>query len=388
MMAPSPEMNAVLEDSAEDSLEEIPVSAAADSVEEIPVNAPALTNIKDFTLPRLTEWFAENGQKAFRAKQVFGWLYQQRVKDFEEMTTLSKPLRALLAESFTPGTLTPEAVYPSVDGSRKFVFRMTDGQLVETVLMPNNTHYTLCVSTQVGCAMNCSFCMTAKMGLTRNLSAGEIMEQVVAAAREVEEGSFIRNVVFMGMGEPLHNYDNLMASLEILNEDHGFGLSRRRVTVSTSGLVPAIRRFAKEGIPRASLAISLNGARDEVRGALMPINKRWNIDALLEACRELPTTGHHRITFEYILIKDVTDDLADARLLVKRLHGLKCKVNLIPYNAGPESPYQAPDPDHARAFQEVLLKKGLLATMRISKGQDIQAACGQLITELKNKHSA
>ena len=339
-----------------------------------------MENIKDYTLSALTEWFTQRGEKPFRARQVFQWLYQRRVADFQEMTDLSRGLREELAAHFSLGALERADVRESSDGSRKYALRLGDGRLIETVLMPNNTHHTVCVSTQVGCAMGCDFCMTARMGLVRNLSAGEIVQQIVEVAGDVAPGSFVRNVVFMGMGEPLHNYDNLIAALEILSDDHGFGFSHRRLTVSTVGLVPDIRRFAREKV-RANLAVSLNAANDEVRTRLMPVNRRWPIAALLDACREIPVGNRHRITFEYVLIRGVNDDLADARRLVKLLHGLKCKVNLIPYNAGPGSDYQPPAPEHARAFQEALLRRGLLTTLRISKGQDIQAACGQLITE-------
>jgi len=339
-------------------------------------------NIKDLTLERLTGWLKERGEPPFRARQVFQWLYQRRARSFEDMTSVSKTLRQLLAEQFSLGSLECDSLAGAEDGTRKFAFRLADGKRIESVLMPNATHYTLCVSTQVGCAMGCGFCMTAKMGLERNLSAGEIVEQVVACAREIEDGKILRNIVFMGMGEPFHNYDNLTDALDILSEDFGFGFSWRRMTVSTSGLVPAIRRFAQDKV-RAMLAVSLNGARDEVRTRLMPVNKRWNIEALLDACREFPADNRYRLTFEYVLIAGVTDELADARRLVKLLHGMKCKVNLIPYNAGPGSPYQSPAPAHVRAFQEILLDRGILATVRISKGQDIAAACGQLVTGLE-----
>jgi 23S rRNA (adenine2503-C2)-methyltransferase len=340
-----------------------------------------MDNIKDLTLEGLTAWFKDRGEPAFRARQVFQWLYQRQVRSFEDMTNVSKALRELLAQQFTIGALETDAVATAADTTRKFVFRLADGKRVESVLMPNATHYTLCVSTQVGCAMGCDFCMTAKMGLERNLSAGEIVQQVVECARTIEDGKILRNLVFMGMGEPFHNYDNLAAALDILGEDLGFGFSWRRMTVSTSGIVPGIRRFAKDK-QRAMLAVSLNGARDEVRTKLMPVNRRWNIAALLEACREFPVDGRSRLTFEYVLIGGVTDDLTDARRLVKLLHGMKCKVNLIPYNAGPGAPYAAPPEGRVRAFQEELLNRGVLATVRISKGQDIAAACGQLITEL------
>ncbi len=337
-------------------------------------------NIKDLTLSALGDWLAGRGEPAFRARQVFQWLYQRRVVDFEAMSNISRALRATLAEHFSIGGLERADVRTSVDGSVKYAFGLADGRRIEAVLMPSPTHHTLCVSTQVGCAMGCDFCMTARMGLVRNLSAGEIVQQVVEAYREVPEGGFIRNVVFMGMGEPFHNYDNLVAALEILTEDHGFGFSWRRLTVSTSGLVPAIHRFAREDV-RANLAVSLNGVTDEVRAQLMPVNRRWNIAALLAACREIPKEPRVRITIEYVLLRGITDSLADARKLVKLLHGLKCKVNLIPFNPWPGSHYEGPTLAHARRFQEELLDRGLLTTLRLSKGSDIQAACGQLITE-------
>jgi 23S rRNA (adenine2503-C2)-methyltransferase len=274
--------------------------------------------------------------------------------------------------------VTRASVRTSIDGSTKYALRLGDGQDVETVLMPGESHTTLCVSTQVGCAMGCDFCMTARMGLLRNLTPGEIVQQVVEASRDLPPDGFIRNIVFMGMGEPLHNIDNLARAIEILSEDFGFGFSARRLTVSTSGLVPGIRRFIREGI-RANLAVSLNAVNDEVRDRIMPVNRRWNLSALLAACKELPKESRIRLTFEYVMLAGVNDSLADARALVRLLHGLKCKVNLIPYNPPPGLPYQRPELGRVREFQEVLLGKGMLATVRISRGQDIQAACGQLI---------
>jgi 23S rRNA (adenine2503-C2)-methyltransferase len=355
-----------------------------------PVANPADSrNIKDYNLAGLTDWLTRRGEPAFRARQVFQWLYQWRVTDFDAMSNLGKPLRGLLEECFHLGAFERHAVETSADGSRKYVFLLGDGSRIESVLMPNNTHHTLCVSTQVGCAMGCDFCMTARMGLVRNLTSGEIVQQVVEAYADVPEDGLIRNVVFMGMGEPLHNFDNLATALAILTEDHGFGFSSRRLTVSTSGLVPAIHRFAREKLP-ANLAISLNGVTDEARARLMPVNRRWNIAALLAACREIPKAPRTRITFEYVLLKGVTDSLADARKLVKLLHGIKCKVNLIPFNPWPGSAYEGPTLAHARLFQEELLNRGMLTTLRISKGQDIGAACGQLITDSRppRRHAA
>jgi 23S rRNA (adenine2503-C2)-methyltransferase len=339
-----------------------------------------LANIKDYTLPELEAWLGERGERPFRARQVFQWLYQHRATEFAQMSSLGKELRATLAAHFHPGNLELAARAESADGSTKFAFALADGRQIETVLMPNLTHYTVCVSTQVGCAMGCDFCATAQMGLVRNLSPGEIVQQVVEAARAIDGDKLVRNVVFMGMGEPLHNFDALKAALEILQSDHGFGLSARRLTVSTSGLVPAIRRYAREGL-RANLAVSLNAVDDTVRTRLMPVNRRWNIAALLDACREVPAENRYRITFEYVLLAGLTDRLEDAHRLVRLLHGFKCKVNLIPYNAHPDSAYRAPTLEHAHAFQRILLDRGVLATIRISKGQDIQAACGQLVRQ-------
>lgn len=398
---------------------EIDTLNSNESVAAPPAPAP-LGNIMDFTLAALSQWFVARGEKPFRARQVFQWLYQRQVTGFGEMTDLSKSLRALLGENFRIGNLELAARRESADGSVKFALRLEDGKIVETVLMPNRTQYTVCVSSQVGCAMGCTFCATALMGLERNLSAGEIVAQVVAAARAITDNAtadavnnkaaipsgtaendaentaenavenatenaavrFIRNIVFMGMGEPLHNYDNLVTALEILQNDYGFGLSSRRITISTSGLAPAIRRYARDGI-RANLAVSLNSVDDATRTALMPVNRRWNIADLLDACREVPSEKRYRITFEYVLIAGLTDALPQARKLVKLLHGFKCKVNLIPYNPFPGSPHAASSLDTALEFQKILLAKGLLATVRISKGQDIQAACGQLSTAVK-----
>ena len=337
-----------------------------------------MNNIKDLTLNELAAWFESQGQAPYRARQVFQWLYQRGVRDIAEMSNVSKSLREALAADFHLGALETAQVQVSQDGSRKFALRLHDGHVIETVLMPNNTQHTLCVSTQVGCAMGCDFCMTGRMGLVRNLTSGEIVQQVVEASRHVTEGRFIRNIVFMGMGEPLHNYEALVRAIGVLSEDMGCGFSKRRLTVSTSGLVPAIRRFGAERVG-ANLAISLNGVTDAVRSRLMPVNRRWPLAELIQACREYPADNRIRITFEYVLIRGLTDDLADVPRLVKLLHGIKSKVNLIPYNPGPESKYQAPSLEHARVFQEALLARGVLATLRISKGQVIQAACGQLV---------
>ena len=265
----------------------------------------------------------------------------------------------------------------SQDGSIKYRILLEDGNSIESVFLPHKNHNTICVSSQAGCGMGCDFCMTARMGLIRNLKPAEIIDQVFTVLQELKENKKIRNIVFMGMGEPFHNYNNLMQALEILTDEHGFNFSHRRITVSTSGLLPKIRRFGQEKI-KANLAVSLNGVSDEVRTKLMPVNKAYNLEKLIKACSEYPLESRKRITFEYILIRDLTDSLQDAKGLIRLLHGLKFKINLIPYNSTADGKYQSPSPQQARRFQKYLLDHQIVAPLRISKGQDIQGACGQL----------
>ncbi len=336
-------------------------------------------NIKDFTLAGLTNWLGEHDQPSYRARQVFQWLYQHRTKNFGEMTSLPEALRQQLDEHFDIGNLAQTQSLVSQDQSRKIRFQLADLQAIESVLMPNRKHYTACISSQVGCAMGCTFCLTAAMGLKRQLTTGEIVDQVIELSRLLPDDRRISNLVFMGMGEPLHNYKNLINALSILQANDGFKLAARRITISTSGLVPAILNFGKDNL-KFNLAVSLNATTDELRSRIMPINRRWNIAALLDACRQATQNRRHQLTFEYILIKDMTDTLNQARSLVKLLHGIPCKINLIMYNTFPKSPYYPSSMTQMRAFQRLLLNKGLVATLRISKGQDILAACGQLAT--------
>ncbi len=335
-------------------------------------------NIKDLTLSELHAWFEAQGEKPFRAKQIFHWVYQQQVERFEEMRNISKALKQKLNEHFYFSQLQRFEVCHSTDGSIKYAFELADGKKVESVLMPHRDHYTVCVSSQVGCAMGCDFCMTAKMGFVRNLTPGEILDQILEASKDLPEGEVVRNVVFMGMGEPFHNYDNLITTLRIMQSDNGLNFSARRVTVSTSGLVPQIVRFGNETV-KAGLAVSLNGVNDEIRTQLMPVNKAYNLEKLVAACQAYPLESRKRITFEYILMADVTDSIEHAKRLLKLLHGLRFKVNLIPYNESPGSKYKRPKWEQVEAFQRYLLDRGVVATVRISKGQDIQGACGQLI---------
>ncbi len=339
--------------------------------------------IQDWTREELRQWLKAASivhpkVQPYRADQVFYWLYRRRVADFEGMINIGRHTRELLQSHFRISSLSKKEVKRSRDGSLKYRFTLDDGQNIETVLMPHHDHYTLCVSSQVGCGMGCAFCMTGKMGLIRNLRVSEILNQVLEAWKDLPAEETLRNVVFMGMGEPFHNYRNVMRVLEVLTDVHGFNFSHRRITVSTSGLIPKIKRFGKEKV-KANLAISLNGVTDSVRSTLMPVNRAYNLEQLVDACREYPLESRKRITFQYILIRDLTDSIRDARSLIKLLHGVKFKVNLIPYNETQGSVYQRPDQSAIEAFQSWLLNHGVTATLRVSKGQDVSGACGQLV---------
>jgi len=340
-------------------------------------------NLKNWTRQNLSDWFKKNeisssSVKSFRADQVFNWLYQKRAESFDQMLNIGQGTREMLEDHFYISSLKIADNLQSRDGSIKFRILLDDGNSIESVFLPHKNHNTICVSSQAGCAMGCDFCMTAKMGLIRNLDPSEIINQIFTVVKELPEEKKIRNIVFMGMGEPFHNYNNLMQALEILTDEHGFNYSHRRITVSTSGLLPKIRRFGLEKI-KANLAVSLNGVTNEVRTKLMPVNKAYNLEKLIKACSEFPLESRKRITFEYILIRDLTDSLQDAKSLIRLLHGLKFKINLIPYNSTSGDKYNAPSPEHSRMFQKYLLDHQIIAPLRISKGQDIQGTCGQLV---------
>ena len=340
-------------------------------------------NIKNWTRQNLREWFKKNEKnhsslKSFRADQVFNWLYQKRAESFDQMLNIGQGTREMLEDHFYISSLKVADNLKSRDGSIKFRILLDDGNSIESVFLPHKNHNTICVSSQAGCAMGCDFCMTAKMGLIRNLDPSEIINQIFTVVKELPEEKKIRNIVFMGMGEPFHNYNNLMQALEILTDEHGFNYSHRRITVSTSGLLPKIRRFGLEKI-KTNLAVSLNGVTDKVRTKLMPVNKAYNLEKLIKVCSEFPLESRKRITFEYILIRDLTDSLQDAKSLIRLLHGLKFKINLIPYNSTSGDKYNTPSPEQSRMFQKYLLDHQIIAPLRISKGQDIQGACGQLV---------
>jgi 23S rRNA (adenine2503-C2)-methyltransferase len=338
---------------------------------------PTRQSILDFSHGELCRWMEAHGQTRYRAGQILRWIYHRQANSFGEMTDVGKALRALLSEHFTIPRQAVEKETASADGTVKFLARLADGEAAESVLIPERGHLTLCVSTQVGCAMGCAFCRTGSGGLVRNLTPGEILAQVRDARLKATEEAPLTNLVFMGMGEPLANYDNLVRALAVITSaDHGLAFAGRRVTVSTSGLVPQIAELGQD--TQASLAVSLNATTDEVRDAVMPVNRKWNIQALLHACRAFPLKSGRRITFEYVLLKGVNDSEADARRLARLLAGMPAKVNLIAYNPHPESRFERPDPETVLRFQAVLMEKHFTAVVRKSKGDDILAACGQL----------
>lgn len=335
-------------------------------------------DIKNLTPEGLISFLGGLGKEKFRAGQVLRWVYKRGICEFSEMTDLAKDFRSELEKRAYVSDWDPEHIETSRDGTEKYLFRLFDGASVETVRIPmDNDRSTVCVSTQVGCAMQCEFCLTGQFGLTRNLETAEIVNQVCGAMKRGP----VNNIVFMGMGEPLHNLDNVIAALEILYAEAGLDFSPRKVTVSTSGLVPEMREFGSR--IRANLAVSLNATTDEVRNQLMPINKRYPLKVLMTACRDFPMPPGQRITFEYILIRGVNDSLVDAKRLVKLLHGVRAKVNLISYNEHEGSDFKSPDSKMIESFQRYLLDHDIVAIRRASKGQDISAACGQLKGKLE-----
>jgi 23S rRNA (adenine2503-C2)-methyltransferase len=345
------------------------------------------TDLAELDRSSLEVALAEQGHESFRARQLFAWIYRRGVTDVDAMTDLSRELRTTIATNFT--LTTPEIVKreQSSDGTEKFLLRLADGRQIESVFIPDTPSMTFCVSTQVGCAMVCAFCLTGKMGLVRNLTAGEIVGQVRVLAHHVDLREKAFNIVLMGMGEPLHNYDATMKALRILADEHGFALPPRRVTLSTVGLLPALERLAREPI-MPNLAISLHAPTDALRGALVPLNKKYGIAEVINACKRFPVRKRSRITFEYVLLAGVNDRPDDARQLAKLLAGLKSKVNLIPLNAAPGIPFERPPDATIDRFAKTLADRGVTVSVRKSRGRDIRAACGQLIVEGERKSPA
>ena len=327
------------------------------------------------------------GLPRFRARQIFRWIHHRGVTTVAEMTDLPKELRATLESDFSLATPAIVAREKSADGTEKFLLRLADLRQIESVFIPDTPAMTFCVSTQVGCAMACAFCLTGKMGLVRNLTAGEIVGQVRVLASAVDMRGRAFNIVLMGMGEPLHNYDETMKALRILADEHGLALPPRRVTLSTVGLLPALERLAREPI-MPNLAISLHAPTDAVRGALVPINQKYGVADVIAACRRFPLKKRSRITFEYVLLAGVNDSPEAARTLARLLAGVKSKVNLIPLNAAAGIPFERPSDEAIDRFAKILADRGVLVSVRKSRGRDIRAACGQLIVEGQRKSPA
>jgi len=322
----------------------------------------------------------ERGHQRFRARQIFRWIYRRGVTDIAAMTDLPLPLRESLTGEFSLATPQVAARDRSSDGTEKFVLALADGRQIEAVFIPDTPAMTFCISTQVGCAMACAFCLTGKMGLVRNLTAGEIAGQVrvLAEALGLRDSAF--NIVLMGMGEPLHNYDETMKALRIIADEHGLGVPPRRVTLSTVGLLPALERLAREPL-MPNLAISLHAPTDRQRGELVPINQKYGIAEIIDACKRFPLKRRSRITFEYVLLAGVNDSADDARRLAKLLAGVKAKVNLIPLNTAAGIPFERPSDAAVDSFARILAERGVMVSVRKSRGRDIRAACGQLIVE-------
>ncbi len=334
-----------------------------------------MTNIYDLKLSELEQFFLENDEKKFRAQQVFDWIYKKKVHTFDEMSNLSKNVIDLLNNNFEIKVLEKVVETRSVDGTMKFLYGLPDGNLIETVLMSHDYGYSICVTSQVGCNMGCRFCASGILKKKRNLSAGEIMSQIIESERAF--GKRISYVVVMGIGEPFDNYDNLMTFLENANSSKGLEIGARHITVSTCGIVPKIKEYADEQL-QINLAISLHAPNNEIRNQLMPINKAYPIEQVIDAIRYYMTKTNRRITIEYILIDELNDQKEHALELVKLLKGLNVYVNLIPYNEVIEAPFKRSKRENQEIFYDTLKKNGMNATLRKEQGHDINAACGQL----------
>ena len=334
-------------------------------------------NILELDRSQLIAWLADRGIESYRADQILKWIYLRQTDGFDQMTDLAKDIRALLDDHFRIVRLNIENIEISKDGSKKYLFKLEDGKRVESVLIPERDHDTLCISSQVGCAQNCQFCLTASGGFQRNLSKAEIVSQVRDIKNEMEDPKSLSNLVFMGMGEPLANYKNLVKAIDVITDNsYGLRFAGRRVTVSTAGLVNRLADLGRD--TRVNLAVSLNAADNATRSRLMPINRKFPIEELIKACQHFPLPGGRRITIEYVLLKNVNDSVRDAHRLAKLLRPIKAKINLIPFNSHPGCRYQRPDEDTILRFQKILIDKSYTVMIRQSKGQDISAACGQL----------
>lgn len=358
-----------------------------------PAGSPK-ANLIGLSREELAAEMAAIGQPAFRARQLWHWIYHRGATDFAAMSNLSKEFRAALAERYTLARPRITVDRQSVDGTRKWLLKFPDGQEVESVHIPEEDRGTLCVSSQVGCTLTCKFCHTGTQRLVRNLSAEEIVAQVMNARDHLgewpspQDGRLLSNIVMMGMGEPLYNFDNVAKALKIVMDHEGIAISRRKITLSTAGVVPMIERCGKElGV---MLAISLHAVNDELRDRIVPINKKYPIAELMRACRNYPGLNNaRRITFEYVMLKDVNDSPAEARALVKLLKGIPAKVNLIPFNPWPGAPFERSTPERIAAFSDIVFNAGYASPVRTPRGEDIMAACGQLKSaSVKERRSA
>ncbi|RMD83436.1 MAG: 23S rRNA (adenine(2503)-C(2))-methyltransferase RlmN [Candidatus Dadabacteria bacterium] len=336
----------------------------------------ARANVRSQRLEDLARWVARRGFEPYRASQIAGWLYNRPLVSVGAMHTLPVAVREALEADFDCRPPAAERIVESRDGTRKLLVRLADGQAIESVLIPRDERTTLCLSSQVGCGLGCRFCATARIGFRRNLEAGEMVAQVLLA-RELARPALLTNYVFMGMGEPLANREQLLRALEIFTARWGLGISPRRITVSTVGLVPDLVELARR--TKVNLAVSLNATDDTTRSRLMPVNRRYPIGALMDACRQLDLPRRKRITFEYVLLAGVNDRPSDATRLVELCRGLRVKVNLIPFNPFPGSEFSRPSDERVVEFQNRLLSAGVHATVRASRGGEIHAACGQLV---------
>ena len=333
-------------------------------------------DLKGMSLAETEVWVQSQGLPVYRAKQMRQWLFKGLVTSFQEMTNVSKDLRAQLGEKARINHLEQERSQVSKDRTTKYLFKLEDGHFIETVLIPERGHFTLCISSQAGCAMGCRFCLTARQGLKRNLTAAEIVDQVIHAKRLMSRPDRLTNIVFMGMGEPLANYEAVVRALGNLISEEAMNFSHRTVTLSTCGLVPQIRKLGKD--IRVNLAVSLNASDDETRSFLMPVNRKYPLKDLMEALKEFPLLNRRMITFEYVLVGGINDRDEDARRVAALLKGMRAKINLIALNPHPALDLAPPSPERILRFQEILIEHHFTAMIRKSKGQDISAACGQL----------
>ncbi|MCC8174804.1 MAG: 23S rRNA (adenine(2503)-C(2))-methyltransferase RlmN [Odoribacter sp.] len=339
-------------------------------------------NIRNLEEAEIISFLKEKGEKPFRSKQIMEWIWKKGVTDFEEMTNLSKPVRELLAQNFYFDSPHIKSVQTSVDGTTKYAWELADGKAVESVLIPGNNKYTVCVSSQAGCQLGCKFCATGMLGFKRNLSAGEIFDQVMHAQKEAENREkTLSNIVFMGMGEPLLNYEEVMKAIQRLTDPKDLNISPYRITVSTAGLADQIKQLADEDV-KFNLAISLHSAKDEIRNSLMPINKKFPLAVLADSLKYFVEKTGTRPTFEYLLLKGINNSLEDARALALYCRQFPVKINIIEYNSTDNSTYQTTSEKQRDSFMNYLLSKNMIVNLRRSKGKDIDAACGQLANKM------